>query len=86
MSIQEYLAEDEKRLQKLIEDHPWSLSPQEVGEFLHLDARSVRSVLESGLIGLSWRKDGSLNRGFYVSTAMFVRWYMLQQGYSNVCS
>lgn len=82
MSVAEYLQNDTKRVEELIEKHPDALSVNDVAEFLKLDARSVRSVLENGLIGLCWKKDGSLNRGFYISTPMFVRWYMLQQGFA----
>lgn len=85
MKVAEFLQADTARVEALIEAHPNDLSVNDVAEFLKLDPRSVRSVLENGLIGLCWKKEHSLNRGFYISTAMFVRWYMLQQGF-NICS
>lgn len=81
MSVSEFLQNDTERVEKLIESHPDSLSVNDVADFLKLDSRSVRSILDNGIIGLCWKKEGSLNRGFYISTAMFVRWYMLQQGF-----
>lgn len=82
MKVTDYLQADTERVEALIDAHPDVLSVNDVAEFLKLDARSVRSVLENGLIGLCWKKEHSLNRGFYISTPMFVRWYMLQQGFA----
>lgn len=85
MKIADFLQADTEKVEALIEAHPDTLSVEDVAEFLKLDARSVRSVLDNGLIGLCWKKEHSLNRGFYISTAMFVRWYMLQNGFT-LCS
>lgn len=82
MSISEFLQEDNMRLEKLIAEHPRVLQPNDVAEFLGIDVRSIRAVLDNGTLGLAWRKEGALTRGFAVPTAMFVRWYTLQQGFS----
>lgn len=85
MSINEYLRNDNERLEKLIEEHPISLTPNEIAEFMNCDVRNIRAALDSGRIGLAWRKEGALTRGFFIPTPMFVRWYTMQQGFS-ICS
>lgn len=82
MSISEYLQADNERIEKLIEEHPHVLSPNDVAKFLDIDVRSIRSVLDNGMLGLAWRKEGCLSRGFAIPTPMFVRWYTLQQGFA----
>lgn len=48
-----------------------------LAKFLHCTPESVRSMLETtNSFGIAWRQAGSVNRGFLVPTAVFVRWYL----------
>ena len=74
--IKEYLEQDEAKIQKLIEENPVSVTPAVVAEVLGVQVQSVRAMLDNNRLGLSWRKDGKLNKGYLISTPKFVRWYL----------
>ncbi|MDO5559383.1 MAG: hypothetical protein Q4F95_07255 [Oscillospiraceae bacterium] len=76
MSIADYLKADTDKLEKLIEEHPQSIPTKKAAEFLGLHEDSMRQFLENSNVGMSWRKPGKLNRGFYIPTGQFVRWYL----------
>lgn len=77
MSIEEFLSNDRQRVQELIEKYPQNIPLKVCADFLGMDSNSLRQAIEDNQkIGLSWRKQGSLNRAFHIPTAVFVRWYM----------
>ena len=75
-AIRNFLSADEQKVEKLIEEYPVSIPTQAAAKFLGINAASMRAVIDSGAVGLSWRKDGALNKGFFLPTAQFLRWYM----------
>lgn len=74
--IKEFLETDERKVEKLIEDYPVSIPTAEAARFLGINNASMRAVIDSGSLGLSWRKEGALNKGFFIPTASFIRWYL----------
>lgn len=74
--INQFLEADEMKVKQLISNNPVSLTPQTVADFLGINVQSVRSIIENGRIGLSWRKDGKMNHGYVIPTTRFVRWYL----------
>lgn len=74
--VSAFLAEDNAKLDKLLEGNPKSLSAMQIAEFLNMDVTSVRSAIENNTFGLSWRKSGSARKAYNVPTAQFVRWYL----------
>lgn len=76
MKTSAFLAEDNEKIDKLIEEHPRSLSIMEIANFLGMDVTSVRSAIENNIFGMSWRKTGSARKAYNVPTAQFVRWYL----------
>lgn len=75
-AIKEYLQHDNDKIERLIADYPVLCPIDAVAEFLGVDPESVRSAIESGVFGMSWKKSGKLNRAFRVPTPQFVRWYL----------
>lgn len=76
MKTSAFLAEDNEKIDKLIEDNPHSLSIMEIAKFLNMDVTSVRSAIENNTFGMAWRKTGSTRKAYNVPTAQFVRWYL----------
>ena len=74
--IVQYLNDDEARLSKLASENQIQLSPNKIADFLGTPVQSVRSMIDAGIFGASWRKDGKLNKGYFVPTANFIRWYL----------
>lgn len=75
-NIVKYLEDDEARLSQLVAENPVHLSPQKIADFMNTPVPSVRSMIDAGVFGASWRKDGKLNRGYFVPTANYLRWYL----------
>ncbi len=74
--ISEYLQHDDEKIENLIKQYPANIPVKAAAEFLDVDDESVRSAIESGSFGISWKKAGKLNRSFALPTAHFLRWYM----------
>lgn len=74
--INEFLSDDNNRIDKLIEDNPCSLSITEISKFLNMDVASVRSAIENNTFGMAWKKAGSARHGYFIPTSQFVRWYL----------
>lgn len=74
--IKKFLEADEDKVKKLISENPVSVTPGTIAEFLGIQVQSVRAILDNNRLGVSWRKDGKLNKGYLISTPMFVRWYL----------
>lgn len=75
-TIKSFMDADDEKIEKLIADYPVAIPTKAIADFLGMDIASVRSVLENGVVGLSWKKETKVNHGFYVPTAHFLRWYM----------
>lgn len=75
-AIRNFLSADEQKVEKLIEEYPVSIPTAKAAEFLGVNLASMRAIIESGSIGLSWRKEGKLNKAFFIPTPQFVRWYI----------
>ena len=75
-TISNFMKADDEKIEKLIEEYPYSIPTKVIAEFLGMDVTSVQSVLENGVVGLSWKKEAKSRRGFFVPTAHFLRWYM----------
>lgn len=75
--INDFLAADNTKIDKLIENFPMNLPVSAVADFLSVDVASVRAAIECGsAFGMSWKKTGKANHGYFVPTAQFVRWYL----------
>ena len=75
--IQNFIAEDTKKLAEIIERYPQQTPVPVIAEWWGCDENTLRTALqEQGLLGIAERKPGKLNRGFVVPTGHFVRWYM----------
>lgn len=76
MSITDFLAEDNRKVQEIIEKYPLQIPTKVAAELLGTTESSMREFLSGSAIGMSWRKAGSTARGFAIPTAQFVRWYL----------
>lgn len=76
-AIKDFIDQDDKKIEDLIKEYPVSIPTQAAAKFLGLNVTSMRAILDSGAVGLSWKKDGALNKAFFLPTAQFVRWYMI---------
>ena len=74
--INEFLSDDNSRIDQLVENNPCSLSVTDISNFLNMDVASVRSAIENNTFGMAWKKAGSARHGYFVPTAQFVRWYL----------
>lgn len=74
--LNEFLSEDNAKIDRLIENFPVNLPVSAVSDFLGLDVASVRAAIENERIGLAWKKAGRANHGYFIPTAQFVRWYL----------
>lgn len=74
--LKEYLSQDRKAVEELAKEHPKKLTPQQVADFLGMSVDSVRMAIADHSFGLSWRQIGKTQRGFYISTPQFIRWYL----------
>ena len=76
MSIAEFIDADNKKVEKIIAEHPNQIPTKVAAELLGLTEKSMREFLCSSSVGMSWRKAGAVSRGFAIPTAQFVRWYL----------
>lgn len=75
--INDFISDDNAKIDKLIENFPINLPVSAVSDFLSVDVASIRAAIECGnAFGLAWKKSGKSNHGYYVPTAQFVRWYL----------
>lgn len=74
--LNEFLSEDNAKIDRLIENFPVNLPVSAVSDFLGLDVASIRAAIENERIGLAWKKAGRANHGYFIPTAQFVRWYL----------
>lgn len=75
-AIKNFLEADEKRVEELIKEYPVSIPTAKAAEFLGVNTASMRAIIENGTLGLAWRKEGKLNKAFFLPTTQFLRWYM----------
>lgn len=75
--IQDFINHDTEWIAGIIEKYPEQIPIPVLADKFGCNQDTIRENLESkGLLGISERKPGKLNRGFVVPTAHFVRWYM----------
>lgn len=74
-AIKAFFDNDDRKAEQLIRDYPQSIPIPVAAEFLGIDAASLRAMAIEGHLGSSWKKEGKLNRGFFLPTAQFLRWY-----------
>lgn len=74
--VNEFLYADNEKIDRLIENFPVNLPVSAIADFLCMDVASVRAVIENGIVGAAWKKQGRANHGYYIPTAQFVRWYL----------
>lgn len=74
--VNEFLHADNEKIDRLIENFPVNLPVSAIADFLCMDVASVRAVIENGVVGAAWKKQGCANHGYYIPTAQFVRWYL----------
>ena len=74
--LNQFLYDDNEKIDQLITDNPKSISISEIAKFLNADVASVRSAIENDVFGMAWRKNGSTRHGYFIPTAQFVRWYL----------
>lgn len=78
-TTRDFLKADEDKLDELIKENPIHISVNRIAEFLHINGDSARAAIECGAFGLSWRKQGKLNKAYCIPTAQFVRWYLIMK-------
>lgn len=75
--INAFIEADTDWLAEIVEKHPQQIPLTVIAEKFGCSQDTIRENLESkGLLGISERKPGKLNRGFVIPTAHFIRWYM----------
>lgn len=74
--IRNFIAADDEKIEKLIDEYPIGVTTNAVAEFLGIDVASVRAILENGAVGLAWKQSCKSRHGYYIPTAQFVRWYI----------
>jgi hypothetical protein len=74
--LNEFLCQDNEKIDRLIEAFPVNLPVSAISDFLSLDVASVRAAIENEKFGVSWRKTGKANHGYFIPTAQFIRWYL----------
>ena len=74
--LNEFLCHDNEKIDRLIEAFPVNLPVSAISDFLSLDVASVRAAIENEKFGISWRKIGKANHGYFIPTAQFIRWYL----------
>lgn len=75
MTIEEFIAEDKARIEEIINKYPRQIPVPVVADLLGTNQSSLRAAIESGALGLAWRKTGKLNKGYCIPTAKFVYWW-----------
>ncbi len=81
MTLQEFIQEDNSKVEQLINQYPIKIPVPVISDFLHMSEDSTRSAIENGsLCGLCWHKVGKANKGYCVPTGTFVRWYLNMRG------
>ena len=75
MSVSEFLNQDMKRIEDLVEKHPRNIPVNALAEFLNVSLESVRGAIVSGNYGF-WYQNTINKRGFTIPTGNFVRWYL----------
>lgn len=76
--IEEFMEADRERMEELITKYPKQIPVPVVADFMGMDHNSLRAAIDGGSLGISWRKDGKLNRGYCIPTAKFVYWWFNQ--------
>lgn len=77
MDIAEFLENDIKKLELIIEKRPKQISAPIVAEYLGCSSEGLRcSITQFGKIGLHWTVLGKLTSGNCISTAKFIRWVL----------
>ena len=75
MTVEEFIAEDKAKVEEIITKYPRQIPVPVIAEMLGTDQNSLRAAIDGGALGISWRKDGKLNRGYCIPTAKFVYWW-----------
>ena len=75
-TINDFIAADNDKIDKLIAENPQSISISDISAFLGTDVASVRAAIENNIFGMAWRKADSARHGYFIPTAQFVRWYL----------
>jgi hypothetical protein len=78
MTIQDFINSDTAKIEEIIEKYPKQIPVPVLADVLGTNEASLRAAIDGGALGLSWRKDGKLNRGYCVPTAKFVYWWFGQ--------
>lgn len=78
--IKDFLDSDDRKIEKLISEYPVSVPTKVAAEFLGIDCASLRAIINENTVGLSWKKEGKLNKGFFIPTPQFLRWYIRYAG------
>ncbi|MGN1119409.1 MAG: hypothetical protein ACI4Q4_03555 [Oscillospiraceae bacterium] len=78
-TTRDFINADEEKLDMLIKENPIHISVARIAEFLQIDVVSARAAIECGSFGLSWRKQGKMNKAYCIPTAQFVRWYLIMK-------
>lgn len=74
--IKKFMDNDDQKIERLISEYPVSVPTKVAADFLGIDAASMRAIISDNTVGLSWKKEGKLNKGFFIPTPQFLRWYM----------
>lgn len=83
--IMDFIKRNNDDLEDIIVKYPNTIPIPVAADFLHMGEDSLRSAIESGKLGLAWRKSGKLNHGYCIPTGKFIRWYIgWDEGKSSV--
>lgn len=81
--IHSKLNTDIEELDKLMEEYPKIIPNKKAAAFLNIDYESYIAWLETGILGMSWRKSGKANKAHITLTNQFARWYLLIRSLGN---
>lgn len=78
MTIEEFISNDKEKIENIINQYPRQIPVPVAAELMGTDQNSLRAAIDGGSLGLSWRKDGKLAKGYCIPTAKFVYWWFGQ--------
>ncbi len=78
MTIEEFITEDKAKVEEIINKYPKQIPVHVAAEFMGMGISSLHAAIDGGALGLSWRKDGKLTKGYCIPTAKFVYWWFGQ--------
>lgn len=78
--IIEFINEDNKELEELIERYPRQIPSYIVAKYLGCHPDGLRAAIDEGFLGIKWKKPNKLTGGNCIPTGKFIRWVINMRG------